>query len=80
MHAHHLFPSQPLSQKPNGEKEVKMVKQAKPNKSKLYAKIFRGAIPLLYLFLLIEFFDDLNYGIGNMALPAIRTDLGLSSI
>jgi len=35
-------------------------------------------MPLVFLFLLIEFFDELNYGIGNAALPAIRTDLALS--
>ncbi|OGN93520.1 MAG: hypothetical protein A2Z71_02450 [Chloroflexi bacterium RBG_13_50_21] len=30
--------------------------------------------------MLIEFFDELNYGIGNAALPALRTDLGLSYV
>jgi FSR family fosmidomycin resistance protein-like MFS transporter len=30
--------------------------------------------------MLIEFFDELNYGVGNAALPAIRTDLGLSYV
>lgn len=38
----------------------------------------RGSLSLTALFLLIEFFDELNYGIGNAALPAIRSDLGLS--
>ena len=38
----------------------------------------RGGISLTVLFLLIEFFDELHYGIGNAALPALRTTLGLS--
>jgi FSR family fosmidomycin resistance protein-like MFS transporter len=38
----------------------------------------RGGLSLTFLFLLIEFFDELNYGIGNAALPALRTDLGLT--
>jgi FSR family fosmidomycin resistance protein-like MFS transporter len=80
MHGHHLFPSQLPPPKPKGEKEVEMVKQTPRNKYILLARILRGAIPLTYLFLLIEFFDELNYGIGNAALPAIRADLGLSYV
>jgi len=57
-----------------------MVKQTPRNKYILLAKILRGVIPLTYLLLLIEFFDELNYGIGNAALPAIRTDLGISYV
>ena len=57
-----------------------MVKQTPRNKYILLAKILRGVIPLTYLLLLIEFFDELNYGIGNAALPAIRADLGLSYV
>ena len=33
---------------------------------------------LSFLFLLIEFFDELNYGIAGAALPSIRHDLGLT--
>jgi FSR family fosmidomycin resistance protein-like MFS transporter len=57
-----------------------MVKQTPRNNLILLVKILRGVIPLTYLFLLIEFFDELNYGVGNAALPAIRTDLGLSYV
>ena len=57
-----------------------MVKQTPRNKYILLAKILRGVIPLTYLLLLIEFFDELNYGIGNAALPAIRADLGISYV
>jgi MFS transporter, FSR family, fosmidomycin resistance protein len=80
MHGHHLFPSQLPPPKSNGEKEVEMVKHTPRNKTVQLAKILRGVIPLTYLFLLIEFFDELNYGIGNAALPAIRTDLGLTYV
>ena len=45
----------------------------------LFARSFlRGGFSLTFLFLLIEFFDELNYGIGNAALPAMRSDLGLT--
>ena len=37
-----------------------------------------SAISLTSLFLLIEFFDELHYGIGSAVLPAMRFDLGLS--
>ncbi len=37
-----------------------------------------GAMRLATLFLLIEFFDELHYGVQTAALPAVRTDLGLS--
>src|SRR4030042_3479097 len=80
MHAHHLFPSHLPPHKSNGEKEVEMVNQTPRNKFILLSNILRGMIPLTYLFLLIEFFDELNYGIGNAALPAIRTDLDLSYV
>src|SRR4030042_4195724 len=80
MHAHHPFPSHLPPHKSNGEKEVEMVNQTPRNKFIILSNILRGVIPLTYLFLLIEFFDELNYGIGNAALPAIRADLGLSYI
>lgn len=57
-----------------------MVKHASSNKFIILSNILRGLIPLAYLFLLIEYFDELNYGIGNAALPAIRNDLGLSYV
>ena len=57
-----------------------MVKQTPRNNFILLLEILRGVIPLTYLFLLIEFFDELSYGLGNAALPAIRTDLGLSYV
>jgi len=57
-----------------------MVNQTPRNKFIILSNILRGVIPLTYLFLLIECFDELNYGIGNAALPAIRADLGLSYI
>jgi FSR family fosmidomycin resistance protein-like MFS transporter len=80
MHAHHLFPSEPPSQKSNGEKEAEMIKRAKFNRSIFLSSILKGATSLTFLFMLIEFFDELNYGVGNAALPALRTDLGLSYV
>lgn len=38
----------------------------------------RGALPLTFLFLLIEFFDELHYGVQGAALPSLRNDLGLT--
>jgi FSR family fosmidomycin resistance protein-like MFS transporter len=38
----------------------------------------QGAFRLALLFLLIEFFDELHYGVQTAALPALRTDLSLS--
>jgi FSR family fosmidomycin resistance protein-like MFS transporter len=40
--------------------------------------LLRGCISLAFLFLVIEFFDELNYGAEGAALPAIRADLNLS--
>ena len=42
------------------------------------AKITGSVIPLTLLFLLIEFFDELNYGIEGAVLPAMRADLALT--
>jgi FSR family fosmidomycin resistance protein-like MFS transporter len=53
----------------------------KQNHSKVFAfltSLIRRGISLAFLFLLIEFFDELNYGAEGAALPAIRGDLGLS--
>jgi FSR family fosmidomycin resistance protein-like MFS transporter len=80
MHAHHLFPSEPPSQKSDGEKEVEMIQRANSNRSILLSNILKGAASLTFLFMLIEFFDELNYGVGNAALPALRTDLGISYV
>lgn len=38
----------------------------------------RGAFALALIFLLIEFFDELHYGVDGAVLPAIRTDFGLT--
>lgn len=57
-----------------------MVNHTPRTKFIILSNVLRGVIPLTYLFLLIEFFDELNYGIGNTALPAIRLDLGLTYI
>jgi FSR family fosmidomycin resistance protein-like MFS transporter len=80
MHARHLFPSPSPPQKSNGEKEAEMVHHKFSKKFIVLSGILRGVTSLTFLFLLIEFFDELNYGVGNAALPAIRTDLGLSYI
>ena len=45
---------------------------------KITAKITRGTLSLALVFLLIEFFDELHYGIQTAVLPALRADLGLS--
>jgi len=57
-----------------------MVNQKARNKFIIISNMMRGMIPLTFLFLLIEFFDELNYGVENAALPALRTDLGLSYV
>jgi FSR family fosmidomycin resistance protein-like MFS transporter len=80
MPAHRLFPSEPPSQKSDGEKEVEMFKRANSKKTIILSSILRGATSLTFLFMLIEFFDELNYGVGNAALPALRTDLGITYV
>ena len=55
-----------------------MLNQANSKISTFLASLLRGGISLAFLFLLIEFFDELNYGAEGAALPAIRTDLHLS--
>jgi FSR family fosmidomycin resistance protein-like MFS transporter len=55
-----------------------MLRQTDSKISIFHTSLLRGGIPLAFLFLLIEFFDELNYGAEGAALPAIRTDLGLS--
>jgi MFS transporter, FSR family, fosmidomycin resistance protein len=42
------------------------------------ARLLRRGIPLAFLFLLIEFFDEFHYGIQGAVLPSLRTDLGLT--
>ncbi len=43
-------------------------------------RVFRkqGLLILTLIFLLIEFFDELHYGIDGAVLPALRTDFGLT--
>jgi FSR family fosmidomycin resistance protein-like MFS transporter len=55
-----------------------MVDHTRTPKTLFLRSFLRGGLSLTFLFLLIEFFDELNYGIGNAALPALRTDLGLT--
>jgi FSR family fosmidomycin resistance protein-like MFS transporter len=55
--------------------------QPKPTYSrsqKIKRRNLSGAASLTLIFLLIEFFDELHYGIHGAALPAIRTSLGLN--
>ena len=51
-----------------------------PRKASTWQRIpfLQGVFRLAVLFLLIEFFDELHYGIQTAALPALRTDLSLS--
>jgi FSR family fosmidomycin resistance protein-like MFS transporter len=79
MHSHHLLPSQSPAQS-NGEKEVEMVNPKYSQKSVLISGLMRGVTTLTFLFLLIEFFDEFDYSVGNAALPAIRNDLGLTYV
>ncbi len=46
----------------------------------ILSSILRGITSLTFLVLLIEFFDELNYGVGNAALPAIRTDVSFTYV
>ncbi len=55
-----------------------MLKQVNSRISTFLTGLLRGGVSLAFLFLLIEFFDELNYGAEGAALPAIRTDLALS--
>jgi FSR family fosmidomycin resistance protein-like MFS transporter len=80
MPAHHLFPSFRPEQKSDGENEAEMNKRGILNQSVLLSSILRGISSITFLFLLIEFFDELNYSVGNAALPALRTDLGLTYV
>ena len=55
-----------------------MLNQTRTPKNLFLRSFLRGGISLTFLFLLIEFFDELNYGIANAASPVIRSDLGLT--
>ncbi len=55
-----------------------MFKRAKSKQSIILSGMLKSMASLTMLFMLVEFFDELNYGVGNAALPAIRSDLGLS--
>lgn len=46
--------------------------------SRASAHIFQKSLPLAGLFLLIEFYDELHYGVEGAILPALRDGLGLS--
>jgi FSR family fosmidomycin resistance protein-like MFS transporter len=55
--------------------------QQYPTNSRAQNTLWRklsGAASLTLIFLLIEFFDELHYGIHGAALPSIRTSLGLN--
>jgi FSR family fosmidomycin resistance protein-like MFS transporter len=55
-----------------------MVNHTRTPKTVFLRNFLRGGFSLTFLFLLIEYFDELNYAIGNAALPAMRNDLGLT--
>jgi len=55
-----------------------MLKQANSKNSTFLTSLLRSVVSLAFLFLVIEFFDELNYGAEGAALPAIRGDLSLS--
>jgi FSR family fosmidomycin resistance protein-like MFS transporter len=55
-----------------------MLNRTNSKLSTFLTSLLRGGISLSFLFLLIEFFDELNYGAEGAALPAIRADLTLS--
>lgn len=48
------------------------------NTSRLVRLVGNGGLLLGLLFLAIEFFDELDYGIRSAALPSLRDDLGLT--
>jgi FSR family fosmidomycin resistance protein-like MFS transporter len=55
-----------------------MFKQSLSKNSTFLNGLLRGVISLTLLFLVIEFFDELNYGMDNAVRPALRTDLALT--
>ena len=57
-----------------------MVNPKNSQKSILISSLLRGLASLTFLFLMIEFFDELNYGTENAAMPAIRGDFGLTYV
>jgi FSR family fosmidomycin resistance protein-like MFS transporter len=50
----------------------------KPFNRSITTRITRGALSLTLVFLLIEFFDELHYGLQTAVLPSLRLDLALS--
>lgn len=48
-----------------------------PNR-KIFRRKLSSAASLTLIFLLIEFFDELHFGIHGATLPSIRTSLGLN--
>ncbi|NJD58520.1 MAG: MFS transporter [Anaerolineales bacterium] len=57
-----------------------MIQLDNPKRSVYLSRILRGITSLTFLFLIIEFFDELNYSVGNAALPALRNDLRLTYV
>lgn len=55
-----------------------MLKQTLTKRPFILTSFLRGAFSLTFLFLLIEFFDELDYSVENAALPALRSDLALT--
>jgi FSR family fosmidomycin resistance protein-like MFS transporter len=55
-----------------------VLKQINHHFTKLNKNPWKQIASLPFLFLLIEFFDELNYGIAGAALPSIRHDLDLT--
>jgi FSR family fosmidomycin resistance protein-like MFS transporter len=55
-----------------------MFKRANSKQTIIFSSLLKGMASLTMPFMLIEFFDELNYGVGNAALPAIRSELGLN--
>jgi FSR family fosmidomycin resistance protein-like MFS transporter len=54
-----------------------MMKRAQIKPRNGLQNLIRGAIPLTTLFIAIEFFDELHYGVETAILPALRADLNI---
>jgi FSR family fosmidomycin resistance protein-like MFS transporter len=55
-----------------------MIKKMRINRLSALQRLLRGSSIFTTLFLLIEFFDELHYGVMNAALPWLRIELSLS--
>jgi MFS transporter, FSR family, fosmidomycin resistance protein len=60
------------------EREDFMIEQSEKDFSSCKAGLFRGAFPLVLVFLTIEFFDELAFGTQSVSLPLLHVDLGIS--